>query len=173
MSASNVLLHELNISFPPVEKLPKPTGNWHIAKLVQYPAKTPSTTDSNGRLVAGDVIPGQFKCAEYSTFFQNTVTMFGRVIQSRSWKFGNNSSDDQTYVTLPLDSFSEDELRKIINDGHLYIYVQVEKLPGGRPTISNQATIDEYRAMTESVPPQQPVAPQTTNQTPSPQPTAN
>ena len=153
MSATNVLLHEQNLSYPSVESLPKPTGNWHIAKLVQYPQKTPQTTDSNGNRVAGEIIPGQFKCAEYSTFFQNTITIFGKVVQARTWRFGNNNTDETDYVQVPLDSFTEQELLDIIKTGNLYLYVKVEKVPGARPTIVDQATIEEYRAMTETPPP--------------------
>ena len=153
MSASNVLLHEQNLSYPSVESLPKPTGNWQIAKLVQYPQKTPQTTDSNGNRVAGEIIPGQFKCAEYSTFFQNTITLFGKVIQARTWRFGNNNTDETDYVQVPLDTFTEQELLDIIKAGNLYIYVKVEKIPGARATIVDRATIEEYRAMSQQVTP--------------------
>ena len=170
---NTVLLHELNISYPPVEKLPATQGNWHLAKLVQYPAKTPMTTDENGRMVAGDIIPGQFKVPEHSTFFQNTVSLFGKVIQARTWSFGSRPDDKATYATVPLDSLSEQEMLDAINDGHTYIYLETESLPSGRLNVVSTATIEEYKAIVQPTRNQTPVPQPSNQQTPSTQPTAN
>ena len=73
-----VLLHELDIQYPPTKSLPKAIGPWVLCKLVQYPMKDQ----------AGNVVAGEYRQPIFSALFTTAVVFMGKITTRTMWTTG-------------------------------------------------------------------------------------
>ena len=110
-----VLLHDLNINYPPTNTLPKAIGPWVLCKLVQYPMK-----DTDGNIVADE-----YRQPVFSSLFANAVMFMGKITTRTTWVTGqqNQSGAGRKVYSLSLSSYPDEDILQWIKDGNVFVYM--------------------------------------------------
>ena len=128
-----VLLHELDVNYPPTNTLPKAIGPWVVCKLVQYPMK-----DTDGNIVANE-----YRQPVFSSLFANAVMFMGKITTRTTWVTGqqNQSGTAQKVYSLSLSIYSDEDILDWIEQGNVFIYIN--KDDEDAPPL----TIEEYKQL--------------------------
>ena len=129
-----ILLHELDINYPPTNTLPKPVGPWVLCKLVQYPMQ-----DGEGNVVADE-----YRQPVFSSLFANAVMFQGKIATRTTWVTGqqNVSGAGRKIQNVSLANYTDEDIHQLIEEGVVFCYVNRDNEDA--PPL----TIEEYRQLT-------------------------
>ena len=128
-----VLLHELDIHYPPTKSLPIAIGPWVPCKLVQYPMKDQ----------AGNVVAGEYRQPIFSALFTTAVVFMGKITTRTMWTTGqqNQSGAGREIHGLKLDIYSDEDILDWIEQGNVFIYINKDDEDAA------PLTIEEYKQL--------------------------
>ena len=111
-----VLLHELEVNYPPTNTLPRAIGPWVLCKLVQYPMK-----DTDGNVVADE-----YRQPVFSSLFANAVMFMGKITTRTTWVTGQQNASagaGRKVYSLSLANYSDEDILEWIEQGNVFCYM--------------------------------------------------
>ena len=128
-----VLLHEMDINYPPTNTLPKQVGPWGLCKRVQYPMK-----DADGNVVADE-----YRQPVFSSLFANAVVFIGKIATRTTWVTGQQSTSGagRKVHSLSLMNYTDEDILQMIDEGNVFCYMN--KDDEDAPPL----TIDQYKQL--------------------------
>ena len=110
-----VLLHELDIQYPPTKSLPKAIGPWVPCKLVQYPMKD----------IDGNIVADEYRQPVFSSLFANAVMFRGKITTRTTWVTGqqNQSGAGRKVYSLSLANYTDEDIQLLIDEGNVFVYL--------------------------------------------------
>ena len=140
-----VLLHTLDIKYPPTKDLPKAIGPWVLLKLVQYPMKD----------AAGNVVADEYRQPVYSSLFANAVMFQGKIATRTTWVTGqqNVSGTGRKVYSLSLANYTDEDILQWIDEGNVFCYMNRDDEDAPPLTIVEyrQLTVDSNKAVVNDV----------------------